>query len=151
MTGRMEVIAGILGTLFLLIGSIMDIRRREISLMLAVVFAGIGIAVSFILEEKSWLTVLTAMLPGAVLTVFAALTRGRMGIGDGIAILVMGCFFIFEDLLIMLMLAFGAASVWSAGMLIRGKRRTDSFPFLPFLLSGEILFWILQVLAAPGR
>ncbi len=145
MTEREILLGQTLCLLYLGIESFTDLRKGEISLLRSAAFAGIGIALSVLSGDFDWMSLATSLMPGAVIIVFAALTRGGMGIGDGIAILVMGCYFIFEDLLIVLMLAFCLAAIFGVGMLLRGKKRSDSFPFVPFLFMGQVVFLLLEI------
>ena len=60
-----------------------DIRYREISLRLSVVFTLLGLMLSLI-AGRSITDIITALIPGMMIWLMSVLTRGAIGIGDAV-------------------------------------------------------------------
>lgn len=121
-----------------------DIRRKEISLAAAVVFAAGslgwaaytgGISVGF-------------FIPVGISAFFLAVsvvTKGALGMGDGWLMMALGTALKTEEFLIMLLIGLGCSAVWAGILLVvLRKGRNAEIPFVPFLLLGYIggvLLW----------
>ena len=81
------VIAGI----YLGICALTDIRTRRISVLLSIVAALVGASLA-IYSRRAPQEVLLGVLPGLLMMALSWLTRGAVGIGDGIVITVAGLF-----------------------------------------------------------
>ena len=79
------------GTLiFLLFSSFLDIRKREISIPVTLLFGLAGVAYSI----KTGRTMTEYLIPAAIgIFIFACsiLTRGTVGMGDGWLLMALGC------------------------------------------------------------
>lgn len=125
--------------LLLLSGNtITDLINRTIVLRFNFAFVCIGIPV-FILSGRSLPDLLTALIPGAFLLVFSILSGGSIGLGDAVVLLVSGCFAGWRHVLVSSFSGLLLSSVFASFLLIFGKSRKSRFPFIPFLLTGEIL------------
>lgn len=121
-----------------------DIRRKEISLAAAAVFAAGslgwaaytgGISVGF-------------FIPVGISAFFLAVsvvTKGTLGMGDGWLMMALGTALKTEEFLIMLLIGLGCSAVWAGILLVvLRKGRNAEIPFVPFLLLGYIggvLLW----------
>lgn len=128
--------------LFLIIGSVQDIKEKKISVKLLVFFACLFLLLSFAVEEVSWERRMENMLPGAAAFVLAFLSGEQIGYGDAACLAVLGS-------------AVSGAVLWGAvagGLVLfslcsvvllvkkKAERRT-TLPFIPFLAAG--MFWQL--------
>lgn len=102
------VIAGI----YLGICALTDIRTRRISVLLSIVAALVGASLA-IYSRRAPQEVLLGVLPGLLMMALSWLTRGAVGIGDGIVITVAGLFLEPGQLL----------GAWLAGSFLRQSRR----------------------------
>ena len=123
---------------FLAMNSWLDIRRREISLFLTVVYAGCGIIYSILQGRK----IQDVLIPAGIGILFLAaglISRGAIGAGDCWILLALGALLDTETYIRMLCIGFFLAAVWSGILLvIRRKSRKTEIPLVPFLLAGYI-------------
>ena len=123
---------------FLAMNSWLDIRRREISLLLTVVYAGCGIIYSILQGRK----IQDVLIPAGVGILFLAaglISRGAIGAGDCWILLALGALLDTETYIRMLCIGFFLAAFWSGILLvIRRKSRKTEIPLVPFLLAGYI-------------
>ena len=123
---------------FLAMNSWLDIRRREISLLLTVVYAGCGIICS-ILQGRKIQDVLIPAGIGILLLAAGLISRGAIGAGDCWILLALGALLDTETYIRMLCIGFFLAAFWSGILLvIRRKSRKTEIPLVPFLLAGYI-------------
>lgn len=123
---------------FLAMSSWLDIRRREISLLLTMVYAGCGIIYSILQGRK----IQDVLIPAGIGILFLAaglISRGAIGAGDCWILLALGALLDTETYIRMLCIGFFLAAFWSGILLvIRRKSRKTEIPLVPFLLAGYI-------------
>ena len=123
---------------FLAMNSWLDIRRREISLLLTVVYAGCGFIYSILQGRK----IQDVLIPAGIGILFLAaglISRGAIGAGDCWILLALGALLDTETYIRMLCIGFFLAAFWSGILLvIRRKSRKTEIPLVPFLLAGYI-------------
>ena len=123
---------------FLAMNSWLDIRRREISLFLTVVYAGCGIIYSILQGRK----IQDVLIPAGIGILFleaGLISRGAIGAGDCWILLALGALLDTETYIRMLCIGFFLAAFWSGILLvIRRKSRKTEIPLVPFLLAGYI-------------
>lgn len=123
---------------FLAMNSWLDIKRREISLLLTVVYAGCGIIYSILQGRK----IQDVLIPAGLGILFLAaglISRGAIGAGDCWILLALGALLDTETYIRMLCIGFFLAAFWSGILLvIRRKSRKTEIPLVPFLLAGYI-------------
>ena len=123
---------------FLAMNSWLDIRRREISLLLTVVYAGCGIICSILQGRK----IQDVLIPAGIGILFLAaglISRGAIGAGDCWILLALGALLDTETYIRMLCIGFFLAAFWAGILLvIRRKSRKTEIPLVPFLLAGYI-------------
>ena len=123
---------------FLAMNSWLDIRRREISLLLTMVYAGCGIIYSILQGRK----IEDVLIPAGIGILFLAaglISRGAIGAGDCWILLALGALLDTETYIRMLCIGFFLAAFWSGILLvIRRKSRKTEIPLVPFLLAGYI-------------
>lgn len=123
---------------FLAMNSWLDIRRREISLLLTVAYAGCGIIYSILQGRK----IQDVLIPAGIGILFLAaglISRGAIGAGDCWILLALGALLDTETYIRMLCIGFFLAAFWSGILLvIRRKSRKTEIPLVPFLLAGYI-------------
>ena len=124
---------------YLLILSVMDIKRRK--LKLTVLLSGILFLPAAVLcgRDVPAAFLLAGGAVGAVFLAVSKLTEEAFGYGDSILIIIMGSFLGFWDILELLTAAFILSAAFSLVLLIRSRfRRKDTFPFVPFLTAAYI-------------
>lgn len=137
----------ILALVFLVLGSIQDIRTRRIPrwfLAAGVLLALIMLVVQGSHDSSAIPSNLVAVIPGAMLLALAWITEEQIGVGDGLCVMIVGLLVGTPMIYLLLMTALLFSSAWAAGLLLtrRGTRCTR-MPWLPFLAAGlAVSMWI---------
>ena len=138
-----QIIMNILLLILLLICSWMDIKRKTISGILLCVFAIIGIMLNVIFRPVSLAMLVSGMAVGAVVLVVSKLTKEQIGMGDGSLLCITGLYMGFYKNLEMFLSALFLAAVWGIVLLIirKGGRKTE-IPFVPFMMLSYVCMMI---------
>ncbi len=153
-TQTLNQISCLLFLLFFLLCALHDGRRRTVPAGLFRIFLGIGIPVWLlrlfnVLQSSASAAqlseLLLSFLPGLLLLLLCQLTRGAIGSGDGLFLLVGGCYLPLTGLTLLLLTGIflsGLAAILllSLGRFLRRSMRHYSIPFIPCMLPGFCLF-----------
>lgn len=123
----------------LIFTAIIDIKKKEIPFLLIGIgagLAGISVAYGFVHGAADVETAI-ALFPGVVLVLISLVTRGEVGLGDGLMFLCIGPVYGLEQTIAGLLIALFISSLFSIGILAlkKGNRKTK-LPFIPFLSAG---------------
>ena len=127
------------GTLiFLLFSSFLDIRKREISIPVTLMFGLAGVAYS-ITTGRTMTDYLIPAAIGIFILACSILTRGQVGMGDGWLLMALGCMMRMESYIQMACIGMLLAAACSGVLLLvfRKSRKTE-IPLVPFLLLGYV-------------
>lgn len=122
-----------------------DIERHQISVK---VVGGLGVLGILMDCAAGWgVLAIEGMVPGILLLALSGISRGAVGIGDGLAVTVMGSYLGLWNTVYVLLTALFLSAFW-AGFLLVGRKsgRGKEFPFLPFLLIGFVGRLILCII-----
>lgn len=123
---------------FLAANSWLDFRRREISLILTVVYGTVGIIYS-ILQGRQIGDFLIPMGIGMMFLTVGFLSSEAIGAGDGWVLLALGTMIKTELYVRMLCMGLFLAAFWSGILLVICKKsRKTEIPLIPFLAAGYI-------------
>ena len=123
---------------FLAANSWFDLQKREISLILTLVYGICGIICS-IWQGREIQDVLIPAGIGILFLATGVVSRGAIGAGDCWILLALGTLLSTEIYIRMLCIGFLMAAFWSGILLvIRKKSRKTEIPLVPFLLAGYI-------------
>lgn len=125
--------------LFFLTGNTwLDLKKREISFLSAVILTGIGGLLMWI--RKDPLT--EHLVPLAIAGMFwflSIVSEGKLGMGDAWILVALSTMLEMQLYLCVLFIGLIMASIWSGFLLVVcGKKKTTEIPFLPFLLAGYL-------------
>ena len=124
--------------LFLLFSSFLDIRKREISIPVTLLFGLAGVVYSV----RTGRTMTDYLIPlgiGILILGGSVLTRGQVGMGDGWMLLALGCMLRMECYIQMSCIGVLLAAAYSGVlMLVFRKNRKTEIPLVPFLLLGYV-------------
>ena len=124
--------------LFLLFSSFLDIRKREISIPVTLLFVLAGVVYSV----RTGRTMTDYLIPlgiGILILGGSVLTRGQVGMGDGWMLLALGCMLRMECYIQMACIGMLLAAAYSGVlMLVFRKNRKTEIPLVPFLLLGYV-------------
>lgn len=124
----------ILVFLYLALNSWTDYRHREIDVRFTLVFT--GIVTVYHIWKHTWRNI-WGVIPGAGLWLLGyLLEKEKVGTGDGIVVMALGWALGFGKVYKVLLIAFAVVGLAGFIFLIRGKKKTDQIPFVPFLMLG---------------
>ena len=131
----------VLVLILLLVNAVVDIWLKRISLLSLAVYVLVWLVVC--MPQSDWTVILPATIPGIILMLFGYLTKGSIGIGDGLLLFFMGLCVSWTQILMMLMAAFLLAFCWALTQWVLYKSGQKSFPFVPFMLTGYVVVLIV--------
>jgi leader peptidase (prepilin peptidase)/N-methyltransferase len=128
---------------FLTFSAWTDIRKREIYIVNFLFFGAAGIIINYeVFKEIFW-----GIGPGIIFLVLSKITKGAVGRGDGLLIIVTGMYLGFTKNLILLMLSLLLASCFGIAIFfVKSFQLKIKLPFAPFLLAGFICLLFMEYL-----
>lgn len=124
------LVLGMLG-----IGSVEDIKSRRLGVCMLCSFGILGVMLHLLFEKEEIVSILGGAFIGAALIAISFLTRGRVGLGDGMALTVTGIFLGFEKNLMLFMVSQCLTACFALFLLVvKKKERNYEIPYIPFLL-----------------
>lgn len=125
----------LLGTLG--VHSIEDIRQKKITVMITLFSGIIGIILHLFFQDQSIYEMLAGVLAGVFILILSRLTKGRIGMGDGLIFMLTGLYLGFMDNLILMCISFSLAGLWGIFLIfIKNSSKSEKIPFVPFLFIG---------------
>lgn len=114
-----------------------DIRKHRISLAFTLVLGTVGFF------QKLWggdyFQILEGALAGLGMMGVSLLTKGAVGMGDGLLLLALAGFLTAEEILKLLLMGLLVCASWGIVLLAaRKKKRNEELPFVPFLFLGYL-------------
>lgn len=133
----------VLGIVLTVQGGI-DLKNKEIPLWISVLGALAGI-VFCVIEKRNISEFVVACAPGVLAILFSKFTKEAIGYGDSILLLVMGIYMTLEELISVVVLAFGIAGIVALVLLVvLRKSGRYEIAFVPFLSLAYFIFWIVM-------
>lgn len=130
--------------LFLLYCAVCDLKKGQIQTNMLCACAAVTLLSVFLCCEQSAATSLVGGLLGFCFLAVSYITREAVGYADSILLIILGIFFGAEELLILMLVAFGTAALVALVGIVCGKwNRKKTLPFVPFLLLGYMGVMIL--------
>ncbi|MCI5873364.1 MAG: type IV prepilin peptidase [Clostridiales bacterium] len=120
-----------------------DCREKQIALYIPIATAGAGVVLHLLYREMTLENILLGATVGGMLILIAWISRGSVGVGDGIMLTVSGIFLGFWENIVLFMTALGMVSMTALCLIvIKRKERNYRLPFLPFLLAAYLFLLI---------
>lgn len=124
--------------IFLGINSWLDIRKRQISLFFTAIFALAAFLAALFYHRISWEFFIPAGI-GCFFIGISILSKGALGMGDGLILTALGMAMQWSDFIFMLFIALSACALWSGILLcFLKKKKNTQIPFVPFLMIGYL-------------
>ena len=138
----------LLMNLYLMWGTMEDLKEKKISLTYLKIGAILGI-LFFIREMKnqdlSVINVFLSFLPGMIFLLIAKITKEKIGYGDGWLFLIISCWMGTMKTWALWQTSLLLSSVFSIVMLITQKCKMKShIAFVPFVWLAHLLLWSLN-------
>lgn len=121
-----------------------DIRKKEVNVIYILLLGIVGVIVHLIAPNCSMSSILLGILPGIAMMAVSFFSKGGIGMGDGILLVVTGVYLGGINNLCLLLTALLMSAVWALGMLVlKRKTRKERVAFVPFLLAAYavMLVW----------
>ena len=129
------IIKSITLILFLIIGSVFDIKNKKIPVLLLLSCGAVILLLSLIDGNMNWMVSFLGALLGGILLVLSRVLNGAIGPGDGLIILLVGFTMGLYGGCVVLFYSLFLAAVFSIALLFLKKlKKKDSIPFAPFVL-----------------
>lgn len=135
----MEEAGYVIVFLYLCLMACYDIKKKEISWKASIVAALVLVIrqIYLINQDIEPLSVLFGITVGLMLIVISILSRGEIGVGDGVLFVVSGLLFgLYENGVLLFLSLLFAAFVSGALLVTRRVGRTYALPFAPFVFAG---------------
>lgn len=124
---------------YLLILGIVDSVHKEISYGAIIGAAGVVLINILFIRSITIPSLLGGIAIGTLILGISYMTKGKIGKGDGILLVILGAFVGFMDMWILLLYALSISAIWSIGLLIIKKvNRNYRIPFIPFIFLGYV-------------
>lgn len=125
--------------LLLIICSVDDILRKTIHVKKLTIFTVMVLLFTPFRTDISIVECITGIMIGLFIVLISKITKGQIGIGDGLILCVTGLGLGLWKNLEMLCYAFTFAAIFSMILLVRDmKNRKRKIPFVPFLFLGYV-------------
>ena len=116
--------------------SIYDVKRKEIHMGVTLLTGGVLAAIrifQFIHKDVTFEQAL-GVVPGILVLLLSYFTHGKIGMGDGVVMMVCGTVLsLFENLLLLFLALVLSAAVGAVLMMFRRVKRSYIMPFVPFI------------------
>ena len=130
--------AGLL--LFLIISAGLDIKRKEVSMVLTGLFAAAAVICNLAYQQIPVIIWVCGILPGIFFLAAGLARRGAVGSGDGFVIAVCGLFLGIWGNIQLLLIALFLSALYSMVLIVVKKvKRSHTIAFIPFLLLGYVI------------
>lgn len=122
------------------INTILDIRKREISLVSIIIYGIVGIVMLFIEKSTSLSSTVGGLLIGIGIMILNKLTKDGIGIGDGYIVMITGIYLGFQRNAALILYAMLLAAGYSVFLLtIKKVDKKEKIPFVPFLFLSYLI------------
>lgn len=129
--------------IYLIICTVSDIKTKKISLKLSFVFLFLGPFIYLFFIKADVIILLYNLIPGICLLLVSLFTKGAVGGGDAVILMIMSFYIPSASVLVILFFSLLAASVVSVILMIKKYSRKYALPFAPFITLGYTIFLLI--------
>ncbi len=131
----LAIIKSIIILVFLLISTVLDIKNKNIPIILILICGAALLLLSILDQNMNWTVSLLGTLLGGILLLLSKILNGAIGMGDGCIILLVGFVMGLYGGCVVLFYSLFLAAIFSVILLCLKKcKKKDSIPFVPFVL-----------------
>ncbi len=120
-----------------------DMKRKELTVMNLLLFAVSGLLLHLFFPICSIYSILWGISLGVAVLGVSFLSRGGIGMGDGILLMVTGVYLGGTANLELFLLGISFSALWAMGLVVIWKKRgKDQMAFAPFLLASYLVMLV---------
>lgn len=130
-------------TIFLIISTLIDLRKKEVNISLCISVALVGLIYEIFISKTDILSIILGILPGIFLMLTSIVTNEEIGKGDAAILSTIGIFLgLKKTILVLIYALFSTIIIGGILLLIRKKNKKYKIPFVPFILFSYIALCI---------
>ena len=127
----------------LIICAVEDWKRKEVNVVYILLFGIVGVILHLLYPNCSVYSMLFGLLLGIGIVGISILSRGSIGMGDGILLVVTGVYLGGYENLELFLTGMLFVGIWSLGLLVlKKKKRKERIAFIPFLLAAYAVMMV---------
>ena len=129
--------------------AIKDLLTKKLEVWAVTLFFFQGVICIYIGDGPGIFSVIAGALSGAVMIIASIITRGAVGIGDGVIVLITGMFLGIRQNMELLIVALLLCAVTSLVFItVFRKNRRYEIPFIPFLTLGYLSMYLIRFIGS---
>ena len=130
-------------TIFLILSTLIDLRKKEVNISLCIIVALVGLIYEIFISKTDILSIILGILPGIFLMLTSIVTNEEIGKGDATILSTIGIFLgLKKTILVLIYALFSTIIIGGILLLIRKKNKKYKIPFVPFILFSYIALCI---------
>lgn len=130
-------------TIFLILSTLIDLRKKEVNISLCISVALVGLIYEIFISKTDILSIILGILPGIFLMLTSIVTNEEIGKGDAVILSTIGIFLgLKKTILVLIYALFTTIIIGGILLLIRKKNKKYKIPFVPFILFSYIALCI---------
>ena len=130
----------------LLIEAVTDFKKKEVNIVLPILLTAAALAMLILGKDISVLNTLIGIAEGVLLILISVMTKGQIGMGDGILLAACGFMLGGKDNFLMFFFACLCSAVVSGLIMIFKKAdKKTKIPFVPFMIPGFLSMVFLSL------
>ena len=130
-------------TIFLILSTLIDLRKKEVNISLCISVALVGLIYEIFISKTDILSIILGILPGIFLMLTSIVTNEEIGKGDAAIFSTIGIFLgLIKTILVLIYAIFSTIIIGGILLLIRKKNKKYKIPFVPFILFSYIALCI---------
>lgn len=127
----------------LIICAVEDWKRKEVNVVYILLFGIVGVILHLLYPNCSVYSMIFGLLLGIGIVGISILSRGSIGMGDGILLVVTGVYLGGYGNLELFLTGMLFVGIWSLGLLVlKKKKRKERIAFIPFLLAAYAVMMV---------
>lgn len=130
-------------TIFLILSTLIDLRKKEVNISLCISVALVGLIYEIFISKTDILSIILGILPGIFLMLTSIVTNEEIGKGDAAILSTIGIFLgLKKTILVLIYALFSTIIIGGILLLIRKKNKKYKIPFVPFIFFSYIALCI---------
>ena len=122
-----------------------DLKYHQVRVLEIIAFGIIGICINILTPCHTVMSILGGFMVGCLVLMFSYLSKEKIGKGDALLIMVTGLYVGFRETLTVLWISSILAAVFGSVFVKKhGTEKDMELPFVPFLLVGYLLIFMIK-------